>query len=399
MVEFGSELQVRPCDNAQEAVCARGEGVAAGLYVHVPFCRSKCRYCGFYSVPVGGRDTGRLVAALRRELDRYEDGEFCTAYVGGGSPTALPGGPLLGLVRRVAEQLTAGGEFTVECNPGQVEAGLLAELRRAGVNRLSFGAQSFRAAELELLGRAHTVDDIGRAVELARGAGFDNVSLDLIFAIPGSTLSDWQYSVEAALDLGASHLSAYSLSFEAGTVFDAWRRAGRLNPVDEELDRAMYEWTIQRLRQVGLEQYEISNFARPGYECRHNLGYWANRPYIGIGPGAASYRQGGRVNHDSDIERYVAAVESGGEIPGEVQPVNWEDAVCETAVLNLRTRAGIDLAAFRRQTGCDALRTFAGPIRRYRALGLVEVTDNAIQLTEQALPIADSILCDFAALE
>ncbi len=401
MVELGSELQVHPCDNAQEAVCARGEDslAATGLYVHAPFCRSKCRYCGFYSVPAAGRDTGRLVAALRRELDRYEDVEFCTAYIGGGSPTALPGDQLLGLVRRVAEQLAAGGEFTVECNPGQVDAGLLTELRRAGVNRLSFGAQSFRAPELELLGRGHAADDIGRAVELARAAGFDNISLDLIFAIPGSTLSDWQYSVEAALGFSVPHLSAYSLSFEAGTVFDAWRRAGRLVPVDEESDRAMYEWAIQRLRQARLEQYEISNFARPGYECRHNLGYWANRPYIGIGPGAASYWQASRVNHDPNIERYVAAVESGGEIPGEVQPVSRGDAVCETAVLNLRTRAGIDLAAFERQTEYDALRTFAGPIRRYCDLGFMEVTDRAVRLTEQALPIADSILCDFAALE
>lgn len=425
MVEFDSGLQVHECDNAPNAVCASGvkgdraggePAEPAGLYVHVPFCRSKCRYCGFYSVPVAGRETGRLVGALMGELDRYDGVEFCTAYVGGGSPSALPADQLIGLIRRMAGRLAAGGEFTVECNPGQADAELLAGLRRAGVNRLSFGAQSFRAAELELLGRGHTVDEIGRAVELARGAGFDNLGLDLIFAIPGSTLSDWQYSVEAAIGLGVQHVSAYSLSFEPGTVFDAWRRAGRLCVVDEELDRTMYEWAVERLRRAGLEQYEISNFARPGFECRHNLGYWANRPYVGIGPGAASstgilpvgqntwagrpcYGQSGRTTNEPDIELYVAAVESGGAVPGEVQPVSWEDAICETAVLNLRTRAGIDLAAFEERTGRDALQTFAGPIRRYRDLGLLEVTDRSVRLTEQALPIADSILCDFAALE
>ncbi len=401
MVEFGSELQVHPCGNAQGAACARDEGVltTGGLYVHVPFCRSKCQYCGFYSVPAAGRQTGRLVDALLKELDRYDGVGFCTAYIGGGSPTALPAEQLMGLVRRVAERMAGGAEFTVECNPGQVDAALLAALRAAGVNRLSFGAQSFRPAELELLGRRHTVDDVGRAVELAREAGFGNVSLDLIFAIPSSTLDDWQYSVEAALELDVEHISAYSLSFEPGTPFDAWRRAGQLSPVDEELDRAMYLWAIERLGRAGLPQYEISNFARPGLECRHNLGYWANRPYVGIGPGAASYWQGGRVTHDSDIERYVAAVESGGEVPGEVQPVSGEDAVCETAVLSLRTRAGIGLAAFQRQTGCDARVIFAGPIQRYCDLGLIEVTDDSVRLTEQALPIADSILCDFAALE
>jgi oxygen-independent coproporphyrinogen-3 oxidase len=350
-------------------------------------------------VPTAGQDTGRLVAAMLRELERYDGVQFCTAYIGGGSPTALPAEQLLGLVRRIAAGFPQVGEFTVECNPGQVDAELLAGLRRAGVNRLSFGAQSFRAAELQLLGRAHAVEDIGRAVELARQAGFDNLGLDLIFAIPGATLADWRYSVEAAVGLGVPHISAYSLSFEPDTVFDTWRRSGRLAPVEEELDRAMYEWVIDRLGQAGLAQYEISNFARPGFECRHNLGYWANRPYVGIGPGAASYWQGGRRANEPNIEQYVAAVESGAEIPGEVHPVSWEDAICETAVLNLRTRAGIDLAAFQHGTGRDALRTFTAPIRRYRDLGLMEVTDRAIRLTERALPVADSILCDFAALE
>ena len=393
MAEVGFRLL--QCGEAPPASVAE----AAGLYVHVPFCGSKCRYCGFYSVPAAGRDTGRLTAALLRELDRYAGAEFRTAYIGGGSPTALPTEQLIGLARRIRERFAGIEEFTVEGNPGQVELGLLEGLRQAGVNRLSFGAQSFHAAELQLLGRGHGVEDIGRSVELARRAGFDNVGLDLIFAIPGSTLGDWQYSVEAAIDLGVQHVSAYSLSFEAGTVFEAWRQAGRLCAVDEELDRAMYEWAVERLGAAGLEQYEISNFARPGLECLHNVGYWANRPFAGVGPGAASCWRGCRTANDPDIERYVAAVEAGAEVPGEVQPVNDEDAICETAVLNLRMRSGIDLAEFQRQTGRDAMQTFAGPIRRHRGLGLIEVTDRTIRLTRQALPIADSILCDFAALE
>jgi oxygen-independent coproporphyrinogen-3 oxidase len=372
---------------------------AAGLYVHVPFCRSKCRYCGFYSVPAAGWDTGRVVGAMLRELDRYAGPAFHTAYIGGGSPTALPAEQLVALARRIRERFAGIEEFTVECNPGQAESGLLAGLRRAGVNRLSFGAQSFHAAELELLGRRHGVEDIRRSVGLARGAGFDNVGLDLIFAIPGSTLSDWQYSVEAVIDLGVEHVSAYSLSFEAGTTFDAWHKEGRVERVDEELDRAMYEWAVERLGAAGLVQYEISNFARPGCECVHNLGYWENRPFAGVGPGAASYWRGCRTANNADIERYVAAVEGGAEVPGEAQPVADDDAVCETAVLNLRMRSGIDLAAFRRRTGHDAVQIFAGPIYRYRDQGLIEVTDKAVRLTRQALPIADSVLCDFAALE
>jgi oxygen-independent coproporphyrinogen-3 oxidase len=376
-----------------------GVAEAAGLYVHVPFCRSKCRYCGFYSVPVAGRGTGRLTAALLSEMERYEGVDFRTAYIGGGSPTALPVKQLAGLARRIRERFAGIEEFTVECNPGQVEVGLLAELRQTGVNRLSFGAQSFHDAELQRLGRGHCAADIGRAAESARLAGFDNLSLDLIFAIPGSTLGDWQYSVEAAVDLGVQHISAYSLSFEPGTPFDSLRKAGCLCPVDEDMDRAMYEGAIEWLERAGLVQYEISNFARPGFECRHNLGYWANRPFVGIGPGAASYWQSMRTANDPDIERYVAAMESGLEAPGEVQLVSADDVVCETAVLNLRTRAGIHLGEFRHRTGRDVMPTFAQPVQRYRRMGLIEVAGGFVRLTRRALPIADTILCDFAALE
>lgn len=374
----------------------------AGLYVHVPVCRSKCRYCGFYSIPATRVDAGRLVDGLLCELEQRDGFDFCTAYIGGGSPTSLPAGELLRLVRAVGERCPRADEFTVECNPGQVDVELLAGLRQAGVNRLSFGAQSFNASELELLGRAHSVEQIGSAVTMARRAGFENVGLDLIFAIPGSTLLNWQASLEAAIALEVDHVSAYSLSFEAGTVFDAERQAGRLATVDEELDRAMYEWAIERLERAGLAQYEISNFARAGRECRHNLGYWANRPYVGIGPAAASYikdAESRRIANDADIERYLATVEDGQVAPAEAQTVNEADRVCETAVLNLRRRSGIDLADFRRRTGRDALRTFAQPIEYYRKLGLIEVTNRTVRLTRQALPIADTILCDFAALD
>ncbi len=409
--------RVYEADSPSAAACAgrnpghgsrvTGRAEPCGLYIHVPVCRSKCRYCGFYSVPASGVDAGRLVDGLLRESERYDGVEFCTAYIGGGSPTALPAGELLRLVCRVRERCPWAEEFTVECNPGQVDDGLLAGLRAVGVNRLSFGAQSFLAWELELLGRGHTVEQIGTTVAMARRAGFENVGLDLIFAIPGSTLADWQASLETAVGLNIEHVSAYGLSFEAGTVFNAWCQAGRLTAVEEELDRAMYEWAVERLERAGLEQYEISNFGRAGCECRHNLGYWANRPYVGIGPAAASYMVGGvgatqggrRITNNADIERYLAAVECGRAAPAEVAVMSEDDAVCETAVLNLRRRAGIDLAEFRRRTGRDAMQTFAEPIRRYQEIGLIEVTDRAVRLTQRALPIADTILCDFSALE
>lgn len=447
---------VREADSPADAVCAAwtpspeprgtsdGPAVPTGLYVHVPVCRSKCRYCGFYSVPAGGVDAGRLVDGLLRELDRYGEVEFGTVYVGGGSPTALPAGELVRLVGGLRARCPRAGEFTVECNPGQVDDRLLEGLRAVGVDRLSFGAQSFLARELELLGRGHSVGQIGEAVAMARRAGFENVGLDLIFAVPGSTPADWQASLEAAIGLNIEHVSAYSLGFEAGTVFEAWRRAGRIEAVEEELDRTMYEWAVERLERAGLRQYEISNFARPGRECGHNLGYWANRPYVGIGPAAASYLTSGvspveknqgvpeprsasmhvrggraahgqdaratmnrclafapggwRVTNEADVERYLAAVESGRAAPAQIEAVSEDGAVCETAVLNLRRRDGIDRAEFRERTGRDAMAVFAEPIRRHRELGMIEVTDRAVRLARQALPIADAILCDFADL-
>jgi oxygen-independent coproporphyrinogen-3 oxidase len=368
-----------------------------GLYVHVPFCRAKCRYCGFYSRPIAEYDAGAVVRAMIAEMERFELGDgIKTIYIGGGSPSALERELLLRLVGRAMQRCPAAEEFTVEVNPGQVDLELLSELRTAGVNRLSIGAQSFTQRELDFLGRGHTVESTRRVVRQGRSAGFDNISLDLIFAVPGSDLDSWKHSLQAAIELRVEHISAYGLSYEEDTPFSKDLAEGLIEPVDEDTDRAMFELTIDELAQAGIDQYEISNFAKHGFECRHNLNYWANGSYAGIGPGAASYLHGTRSSNFADIDKYVRAVMSGESTIESNETLSDLERACETAVLNLRRRRGIDLAQFKSQTGYDALQVFAEPIRTYRKLGLIEKNPVRVSLTRRALGIADSILCDFA---
>jgi len=372
-------------------------GSDAGLYIHVPFCRTKCRYCGFYSEPIVEHDAGAVVCAMLAEMKRHELGErISTIYIGGGSPSCLAPQDLLRLVRHAAQRCPAAAEFTVEINPGQAGGELFLSLRKAGVNRLSIGAQSFIQRELDFLGRGYTTDCIGRVVQQARTAGFDNISLDLIFAVPGSCLETWKHNLRAAVALGVDHISAYSLTYEDRTPLGRDLAAGLIKPVDEDIDRAMYELAIDELARAGMDQYEISNFAKHGFECGHNLNCWANGRYAGIGPGATSYLKGTRSTNVADIEKYVLAITNGASAVESSETLPERERACETAVLNLRRRSGIDLAEFKSRTGFDPMQLFAEPIRTYQEQALIEKKDGRIFLTRQALGIADSILCDFA---
>jgi len=368
-----------------------------GLYVHVPFCQTKCRYCGFYSRPIDQYDVGAVVSAMITEMDRFELGDgIKTIYIGGGSPSSLEPEHLLRLVGRARQRCTEAKEFTVEVNPGQVDMELLCELRKVGVNRISVGAQSFIQRELDFLGRGHTFDCTRRVVRQGRLAGFDNISLDLIFAVPGTNLDSWKHNLRSAIELQVDHISAYGLSYEEGTPFSKDLAEGLIEPVDEDTDRAMYELTIDELAAAGIDQYEISNFAKHGFECRHNLNYWANGSYAGIGPDATSYLNGTRSSNFADIDKYVRALTCGESAVESSETLSDLERACETAVLNLRRRRGIDLAQFKSQTGYDALELFAEPIRRYQRLGLIDKSPGNVLLTRRALGIADSILCDFA---
>jgi oxygen-independent coproporphyrinogen-3 oxidase len=369
------------------------------LYVHIPLCVRKCPYCGFYSEPAADHNPARLVAALAREVRQsVADPQVPTVYVGGGSPTCMPMDLLGRLLYEITRRVRGFEEFTVEANPGQVDRPILEFLQNIGVNRLSLGGQSFQPEELKLLGRLHTTEQIIDAVEMARQVGFENIGVDLIFAIPGSTMASWQASLRRAIDLGVTHISAYALTYEANTPLTRDRDAGRITPIDEETDRQMYELAIDMLTDAGFEHYEISNFARPGFACRHNLGYWANRPYHGVGPSAASHIDHKRCTRIADIRRYIETIENDLDPVAETQETTPLEFACETAVLNLRRIRGIDRAEFRATTGYDVMDLFAGVIADGVDRGLLEA-DAGIRLTRRALPIADSVLCDFSSIE
>jgi oxygen-independent coproporphyrinogen-3 oxidase len=369
------------------------------LYIHIPFCVRKCRYCAFYSIPASVETQRQYVSAVKRELTLYANKEpLDTIFLGGGSPTAMDESLLIELAAWAGEKIKSGNEFTVEVNPGQTNAELFRKLKNTGVNRISIGAQSFNDKELEFLGRIHNVADIVRCVEDARKAGFENIGIDLIFAVPGQTTIDWKHNLDEAIRLKPDHISAYSLTYEGDTPLVRALRAGQIKAVDEDADAAMYDMAIETLEAAGFAQYEISNFARPGFECRHNLRYWQNRSYIGLGPAAAGCYNGKRTENIADVYRWLEAIDAGRFAYETQQSLSAEDIACETAVLNLRTRFGIEPVAFERQTGYDIQKLFAEPIMRHLNAGFLEWHEGRLRLTRPALPIADKVLCDFAAI-
>lgn len=374
---------------------------APALYIHVPFCRRKCFYCDFASQPLATDRVGKYLYALEREakevLASWPPGwEVPSLYIGGGTPTCLEPADLERVLATAAAfPRAAGAEWTVEANPGTVDREKLALLRAAGVNRLSLGVQSFDDELLLFLGRIHTAAEARAAWELARAAGFDNLSLDLMYAIPGQTLSAWQKTLEQALTLAPEHVSAYSLAIEEGTEFGRRWEAGLLEPLPDDVDLAMYREVRQRLGEAGLAQYEISNFARPGRECRHNLVYWRNEPYLGLGPAATSYLGGERRTNFRNVEQYYQALAAGRSPVAEREEATPELAMAETVILGLRLTGGISRERFRRRFQVDLAAVYPEAIRRLTAAGLLAADAQGLRLTPRGLPLANQVFLEF----
>lgn len=371
-----------------------------GLYVHVPFCATKCGYCDFYShVPEKGA-FAPLVDALLADLDRQlarQTFRVETIFVGGGTPTLLPPAELRRLFVRLGEIARRDHpvEFTVEANPASLTDAKAAVLREQGVNRVSMGAQSFHAHELRTLDRIHSPADIAPSAAIIHRAGFPHFNLDLIFGIPGQTRASWAESIRRAIDLGPDHLACYGLTYEPDTPLRERLDRGTLEPAEEDLEASMYLAAIDALAASGFGQYEISNFARPGAESRHNIRYWRNLPHVGVGPSAAGYIDGRRWKNVADTAQYVARIRAGQETAAETEQLLALDRAGETAMLALRMVEGIDIAAFRAATGFDPLRLFAEPIQRYADRGLLTAGPDRVALTRQGRLVADAMIADF----
>jgi oxygen-independent coproporphyrinogen-3 oxidase len=361
------------------------------VYVHIPFCKTKCAYCGFYSKPPSQYNTQKVLNAEIAELkNSYFDKPIQTLYIGGGSPACLGTDTLCGFLSEILKLTDKPEEFTVEINPADTDEKMLKELFELGVNRISIGIQSFNDKELVFLGRRYTGRQAQKTIETAKALGFKNIGIDLIFALPGSDLKIWRQTLKKAVEMDVKHISAYSLTFEKNTPLQKRKTAGRLKTVDEELDRKMYETAIEILADAGFEHYEISNFAKPGFECRHNLTYWKNDYYIGIGPAACGHIEGKRIENINDIEKYIAQKE-----PAVIK-INPQEKAAQTAVLGLRLIKGINLTEYTQKTGFALFDTFKDSIEKNLKLNLLQLKNDRLSLTANALPIADSVLCDFS---
>ncbi|MCL6634961.1 MAG: radical SAM family heme chaperone HemW [Peptococcaceae bacterium] len=377
--------------------------MAAGLYIHVPFCLRKCHYCDFVSYPYDEDAAGEFLRSLGLEIDLYGDllspGEkvFSSVFIGGGTPTCLPAGSLSAVLERAGRTFTipAGSEVTVEANPGTVDARKLKELRAAGVNRLSLGVQSFDDRLLGVLGRVHSAAEAVAAYSAAREAGFDNVNVDLIFGIPGQGEADWERTLRQAAFLGPDHVAAYSFQVEEGTPLALSLERGEISPCSEEMELAMYHLAMDFLKSKGYSHYEISNFARPGRESKHNLGYWHNGPYLGLGPAAHSYLAGRRHANEAALERYAGRLKK-GELPvAEVEEIITETEMAETMFMGLRLLKGVSLRDFERRFGRRAEDVYAVEVNRLAGSGLVEMREGYLRLTEKGLPLANEVFKAF----
>ena len=347
------------------------------------------------------RETAPLVERVIRELTRRipeSRHTVCTVFFGGGTPTLLPADELAGLLRTVGKlvDVAALDEFTVEANPATVADEKAALLVAHGVTRVSMGAQSFFPEELAALERLHTPEDIAPSVATLRRNGIREINLDLIFGIPGQTLDTWGESLRRVLALGPDHVACYGLTFEPGTRLTAQRATGRVRPCDEELEAEMYLLALDTLTAAGYRQYETSNYARPGWESRHNLMYWRNRPYVAVGPSAVGCIGDRRYRNVPDIAAYVRLMDEQGHAEHEVEAVTPEMLMLELPMMQLRLVEGLNLEQFRELTGADGRALFADEIQRFTAGGLLTVDDARMALTRKGRLLSDAVLRELA---
>lgn len=367
-----------------------------GLYVHIPFCRRRCAYCDFHSEAIhSGAPVQAWLDALDKELRRLPS-TFVpdTVFLGGGTPTVLPPDILSGLMDRIRPVARAAIEWTVEANPESVDERKAALLRRAGVDRLSLGVQSFDPRALAFLGRAHTTEDTRRAWKILRAEGFERLGLDLIHGLPVLSDEAQARDVEEAIALEPEHVSCYALSYEPGTPLSLARDRGAFAVMEDERERAQYDRLCERLAEAGFEQYELSNFARPGGACRHNVNYWTGGAYIGIGPAAHSHWNGARWGNVADTQAYIERMRSGAEPFDRVERLEPEAKARESLVMGLRLTAGVSKTAFREQTGFDLDRLGGEALRGLVNDGWLTDEGGRVRLARHARYISNAVFAE-----
>jgi oxygen-independent coproporphyrinogen III oxidase len=371
----------------------------AGVYVHLPFCPYICPYCDFAKWAWDDARAARYLDALRAELASAPPVEARTLFFGGGTPSLYAPAVIGALVAEVRARfaLPDDAEVTAEANPDPSLAARIPGLHAAGVNRLSIGVQSFDARELRVLGRRHTAADVTNAVRAAREAGFANLSIDLIFGVPGQTEESWAATLDAAVALETEHVSCYGLTIEEGTPYATWFARDPSAFPDDSREARLYALAMERLRTAGFEQYEISNWSKPGYRSQHNAIYWANEPYLGLGVGAATYLEGVRSTHTRDLDAYCAAALAGGPVPGESERLEGAARAGEAIMLALRTAEGVDAVRFRERYGFDVQERYRGVVGDLVAAGMLAADARGLRLTERGRFVANDVCGAFLA--
>ena len=370
------------------------------LYLHMPFCVRKCAYCDFLSFPSGAKTQRMYAKRLMEDIGvmgkRYGEIPVETIFIGGGTPSVPDSGLIVEIMEHVrhAFHVVDGAEISMEANPGTVTRVKLTDYRKAGINRLSFGLQSANDRELKLLGRIHTWAEFLESFTLARECGFANLNIDLMSALPGQTCESWKETLSRVTDLDPEHISAYSLIIEEGTPFGEryGSEEGRKLLPDEDSEREMYHETKRFLKDCGYERYEISNYAKPGRECRHNIGYWTGVPYLGLGLGASSYLDGCRFTVNPDMKQYLE------EKPGmftDIEKLTKKDMEEEFFYVGLRMTAGVSLSEFERRFGISAKEVYPGLMETFVKEKAAHFEGDRFVLTDYGLDVSNYIMAQF----
>lgn len=361
-------------------------------YVHIPFCTQICYYCDFSKVFIKNQPVDSYLEHLLEEFRSYDIEKLSTLYIGGGTPTALSAPQLEVLLNGLTKNLDLSvlEELTIEANPGDLDADKIAVLKNSAVNRVSLGVQTFDDKMLKKIGRSHLEKDIYENIDRLKLAGFDNISIDLIYALPGQTMEQVKENVAKAIGLDIPHMSLYSLILENHTVFMNRMRRGKLPLPKEELEAEMFEYIIAELEQAGFEHYEISNFSKPGFESRHNLMYWDNAEYYGIGAGASGYVNGVRYKNHGPIRHYLSAVEEGNACITE-DHLSQKEQMEEEMFLGLRKKSGVSMARFEEKFGQSFAELYGEIVRDLVQQGLMQIEGDHVRMTKRGLFLGDTV--------
>ena len=372
------------------------------IYVHIPFCVRKCGYCAFLSAPSDTETRKSYTRTLLREIrlaaaQMTGEEQAVSVFFGGGTPSLLPAEQIAEIMRelKASFRIRKDAEISIEANPGTLSREKLGIYRECGINRLSMGLQSPAEEELKCLGRIHDYGQFLESFRAARSEGFDNINVDLMYAIPGQTAEGWRNNLNIVGSLGPEHISAYGLMIEEGTPFHKLAEEEKLPLPDEEEEYRMYEDTAQVLSAFGYRQYEISNYALPGRECRHNIGYWTRRDYLGLGIGAASLFRGERFSNTSSLEEYLREAGNPERIRRERVSLDRKDEIEEFMFLGLRMTEGISKTEFRDKFGTSVETVYQAVLDRYISAGLLEDKEERIFLTRPGIHISNTVMADF----